>query len=143
MSLCNRCAKPGACCDGFELFGSETLNRCETTLEALAFIASNFGTERRFDMGVMEGVVLVVAYPFIPIGQNDQGDFVVHCPLLDKATGRCTEYEFRPPTCRNFEPGTGGPICVHYARDNCGIERPPEAFVAITPETDFQESPSC
>ena len=108
MSLCDSCARPGACCDDFVLYGSSYLDATATLLEATVYLASNFGHPSQLDGAVI--------YPFVPVSRGLDGRVSVTCPLLDRATGRCSEYQYRPDTCRNFEAGLGGDICVHYAR---------------------------
>lgn len=89
MSGCETCIRPGACCSGFVLsFRYQT-----TGLEMLAELAKQW-------------------MPFAPLYRAPDRDWKWWCPLLG-ADGWCTDYDNRPYTCREFEPGSD-PLCVHH-----------------------------
>jgi Fe-S-cluster containining protein len=41
------------------------------------------------------------------------------CLWLDRETGRCRHYDYRPSTCRDFEPGSSD---CEFARGQFGLE---------------------
>lgn len=100
MSACDTCAAPGRCCSGFtlNLRDQERMSAVET----MAHIAAH-------------------SLPFLPLyrvpakhrGPYD-GGWRFWCPLLGR-DGRCTDYENRPETCRDFEP-LSDPLCFHFAK---------------------------
>jgi len=95
MSLCNVCARPGYCCNGFRLTYKDGLYK-EPSLEL-----ANARMKR-------EGK------PFKAVGHFWNGAVKFSCPLLDE-NGRCGDYENRPETCRMFEP-TSDNLCVYFQR---------------------------
>ena len=93
MSLCNVCTKPGACCHNFSLTFKDGTVRLPVALANAKMKRHN--------------------YPFIAIGRNEDGFTRFSCPLLKD--GRCSDYENRPQTCRNFEPA-GDDLCVFFEK---------------------------
>lgn len=103
MSLCDTCKAPGHCCRSLTLYGNDLDSPDMSDDEAIAILEwfaeyekETFGWE----------------VPFIPYGRDSVGAIKFMCPKLGD-DGRCTIYETRPSTCRDFEPASG-PLCVHY-----------------------------
>lgn len=94
MSACDSCWRPGHCCNGFVLTGSESgeFTGAWSPLALLAELAMN-------------------GLPFLPLALTSKGFWRFWCPMLG-ADGRCTDYENRPQLCRDYEPGTDL-ICFH------------------------------
>jgi Fe-S-cluster containining protein len=49
--------------------------------------------------------------PMRPLYRNSAGCWSLWCPNLDQKTGRCSDYQNRPETCRVFEPASA-PLCI-------------------------------
>lgn len=105
MSLCDKCFSPGACCKDIGLsregqaptFWKDSLEK-----DVKKFLQDE---DLPFELqGVTEEF------------KDEQGDAYVtanfSCPKLGD-DGRCTIYENRPDTCRNYEPASDR-LCVHF-----------------------------
>ena len=94
-SPCLSCPTPGRCCRKFVLSLSAT---------------QNDEGRRKLEAAIKEhGLPFVVGEPTPAIGDGRRS-FYCSCPLLD-AAGRCSEYDSRPDTCIEFQPG-GDALCV-------------------------------
>jgi Fe-S-cluster containining protein len=93
-TLCDHCVSPGACCRGFMLSESgSNMGKVSTATQANVTMATK-------------------GYPFLAeeYKTRDGGYFVFSCPMLDD-NGRCSIYEFRPKTCRVYQPASDG-LCA-------------------------------
>lgn len=90
-TLCDTCPAPGTCCRAFHPGPGGAAWKGLTSLEVMAGLA---------DMGL----------PFAPLYQHANGAWLFWCPNLGR-DGRCRDYENRPATCRDFEPGSDV-LCV-------------------------------
>ena len=125
-SLCDTCRAPGRCCTGFVLGGGD-FARGETMLGALVALATveHYGPmdwsripsrkpgetlEQYTDRLPVQS--RHVGLPFMPLHVDRYGSWQFWCPLLGR-DGRCTDYENRPPLCREYQPGTDK-LCAEW-----------------------------
>lgn len=109
MSLCNKCIKPGSCCNNFVLSGH------------------GFGTEYESEWQEV-GAKRVERFglPFIPIRFEQSATSLKDTDVppwgmirysCSKVTedGRCSIYATRPQLCRSYKAGSDG-LCVMHGR---------------------------
>lgn len=109
MSLCNKCIKPGSCCNNFVLSGH------------------GFGTEYESEWREV-GAKRVERFglPFIPIRFEQSATSLKDTDVppwglirysCSKVTedGRCSIYSTRPQLCRSYKAGSDG-LCVMHGR---------------------------
>ena len=128
MSACDSCPKPGACCKAFGLWDLGTFWVDEGNAPPQAALDSRRDSEDH-------------PYPFkalAPVAANqykdDDGRHFAHwvftCPKLNAATGRCSDYDNRPDTCRDYEPESDGLCALSSNYGNWpvryGVESPDE-----------------
>ncbi len=112
MSLCDRCTKPGACCNDLVI--------CGPTWPGGTVWADGW---REQAIENLEKVIPI--HPFIPLRlrlvEGDERDpratapyGMVHWACKNiQPDGRCGDYENRPQLCRNYEPASDR-LCVMY-----------------------------
>jgi Fe-S-cluster containining protein len=119
--LCDNCKRPGACCKGFAL-GRGSFGKGLTALEVLAKLASTTtgltagGVAYDAGNGDYSGRtdLTQVGLPFLPDKQAATGEWSFRCPLLG-SDGRCTEYDHRPPLCRDYQAGEDALCAMHVS----------------------------
>lgn len=95
--LCETCLKPGHCCRDL----------------VLTSVDGNSPVDKPLSFEQAEHWAMSQRLPFRPHTEHAPGKWRWWCPKLDQETGRCTDYENRPPLCRSFVAGSD-PLCVHY-----------------------------
>lgn len=126
--LCDNCKLPGRCCTGFDL-NFRPLNKCQTALEVLVFLATivtsenavaRLQSEKKSTRGNSHLPQTQIGLPFMPLykrkveGIDGGGVWRFWCPNLDISTGRCGDYENRPGLCRLYRAGSD-PLCAMWA----------------------------
>lgn len=112
MSLCDTCAKPGACCNDLVLTGSRW--------------AGTVWADGWREQALEKVDSVIPGHPFIPLrlrlaegadrdpaaGDAPYGTVHWACKLI-QPDGRCGDYESRPRLCRDYEAGSDR-LCVMY-----------------------------
>lgn len=131
-SVCDRCQRPGACCQSLVLH-NPLFNGADAAAAQAAVSTVVTGTHRASATPVIlsfnpaDAGPLAAAFdhvraglPFLFLERDElRARNRWRCPLLDAASGRCTQYATRPALCRHFEPGQSD-LCVHSA-DGIGL----------------------
>ena len=97
MSMCDICSKPGNCCQKFPIYHLDS---------------------SRFEFATLTHANIFMAvhnHPMIAEEYDKEQNVLFSCPMLTEK-GLCSIYEHRPSMCRDFEPITGGPICVYFGK---------------------------
>jgi Fe-S-cluster containining protein len=125
-SLCDLCARPGACCKNFALSAGALHDGAISEVgAALAEIVTCSDSNGNGSFIWGQGVAAFAAaradqrvanvrigLPFTPSFRDVSGRWRYSCPLLG-ADGRCTDYANRPRACHALQPGAQKPCC-HY-----------------------------
>lgn len=107
-NACETCPKPGTCCTGFPLPGSDT--HFMTKLEAMVWAASQL-------YALPDKYRTSVGFPFVPVKQMHDGlpgeTWLWSCVDL-LPNGRCGNYENRPyGPCVLYKPGADRMCAIH------------------------------
>jgi hypothetical protein len=110
-NACETCPKPGTCCTGFPLPGSETGKM--TKLEAMVWAASHLYTLP--DMYRTSVGLPFVPMKRIPVNWGNRGEEAWLWSCVDLLpNGRCGNYENRPyGPCVLYKPGTDRLCAIH------------------------------
>ena len=109
MSACDTCPKPGHCCRAISLgggmpFDAETSEQAQEWLDGINYANSQGPTDTPDAMHL--------PLPFRPLFKRaTEGGWMWWCPNLNRATGRCDDYDNRPHTCRMYKPKEDA-LCV-------------------------------
>lgn len=113
MSICDRCFKPGYCC---------TMMNLSTGVNQLVHWEDKSWKDIEDELS-KQGLPFKVKCEKNRWLDEETGKFYLeyyyYCPKLD-GDGRCTIYQNRPDTCRNYQPASDE-LCVHYGGSESGF----------------------